>query len=30
MTIIENDFLKVAIRNKGGELTSILNKVSGV
>lgn len=30
MTTIENDFLKVNIRNKGGELTSILNKVSGV
>lgn len=30
MTIIENDFLKVAIRNKGGEMTSIYNKVSGV
>lgn len=30
MTTIENDFLKVAIRNKGGELTSLYNKVSGV
>jgi galactose mutarotase-like enzyme len=30
MTNIENDFLKVSIRNKGGELTSIYNKVSGV
>jgi galactose mutarotase-like enzyme len=30
MTTIENDFLKISIRNKGGELTSILNKVSGV
>src|ERR1700712_2884995 len=30
MTTIENDFLKVSIRNKGGELTSIINKVSGV
>ena len=30
MTTIENDFLKVSIRNKGGELTSIYNKVSGV
>src|ERR1700710_2548976 len=30
MITIENDFLKVSIRNKGGELTSIYNKVSGV
>src|SRR3569833_2926810 len=30
MTIIENDFLKVSIRNKGGELTSVYNKISGV
>jgi len=30
MTTIENDFLKVSIRNKGGEMTSIHNKVSGV
>src|ERR1700751_603984 len=30
MTVIENDFLKVPIRNKGGELTSLYNKVSGV
>jgi len=30
MTTIENDFLKVSIRNKGGEMTSIYNKVSGV
>ncbi len=30
MTIIENDFLKVTIRNKGAELTSLYNKVSGV
>src|ERR1700753_4305262 len=30
MTTIENDFLKVTIRNKGGEMTSLYNKVSGV
>ena len=30
MTTIENDFLKVSIRNKGAELTSLYNKVSGV
>ncbi|MBS1530273.1 MAG: aldose 1-epimerase family protein [Bacteroidetes bacterium] len=30
MTTIENDFLKVKIRNKGGEMTSLYNKVSGV
>jgi len=30
MTVIENDFLKVSIRNKGGELTSVYNKISGV
>lgn len=30
MTTIENDFLKVSIRNKGGEMISIYNKVSGV
>jgi len=30
MTTIENDFLKVSIRNKGGEMTSLYNKVSGV
>lgn len=30
MTTIENDFLKVTIRNKGAEMTSIVNKVSGV
>ncbi len=29
MTTIENDFLKVSIRNKGGEMTSLYNKVSG-
>lgn len=30
MTTIENDFLKVTIRKKGGEMTSLYNKVSGV
>jgi galactose mutarotase-like enzyme len=30
MTIIENDLFKVAIRNKGGELTSFFNKKTGV
>ena len=30
MTTIENDFLKVSIRNQGGEMTSVYNKVSGV
>ena len=30
MTTIENDFLKVTIRNKGGEMTSLYNKASGV
>ncbi len=30
MTTIENDFLKVTIRNQGGEMTSLYNKVSGV
>src|SRR6201994_4804216 len=30
MTIIENEFLKVTIRNQGAEMTSIYNKVSGV
>ncbi|HVS90689.1 MAG TPA: aldose 1-epimerase family protein [Mucilaginibacter sp.] len=29
MTVIENDFLKVKIRNQGGEMTSFYNKVSG-
>lgn len=30
MTTIENDFLRVSIRNKGAEITSLYNKVSGV
>lgn len=30
MITIENDFLRVSIRNKGGEITSLFNKVSGV
>jgi galactose mutarotase-like enzyme len=30
MTIIENDHYKVAIRNQGGELTSLYNKATGV
>jgi galactose mutarotase-like enzyme len=30
MTTIENDFLKVSIHNKGGEMISLQNKVSGV
>ena len=30
MTVIENEFYKVAIRNKGGELTSFYNKATGV
>lgn len=30
MTVIENDLYKVAIRNKGGELTSFYNKATGV
>ena len=29
MTTIENDFLKVTIRNKGGELTSIYQQGLG-
>ncbi|MBS1504566.1 MAG: aldose 1-epimerase family protein, partial [Bacteroidetes bacterium] len=28
MTVIENDFLKVKIRNQGGEMASFYNKVS--
>jgi len=30
MITIENDFLKVSIQNKGAEMTSLYNKVSGV
>ena len=30
MTTIENEFLKVKIRNQGAEMTSVYNKVSGV
>ena len=30
MTIIENDLYKVAIRNQGGEITSFINKATGV
>jgi galactose mutarotase-like enzyme len=30
MTIIENSYLKVAIRSQGGELTSIYNKAAGI
>jgi len=30
MTIIENDFYKVAIRTQGAELTSFINKATGV
>src|SRR4051812_7025782 len=30
MTIIENDLYKIAIRNQGGELTSFINKATGV
>jgi len=30
MTIIENDLYKIAIRNQGGELTSLINKATGV
>lgn len=30
MTVIENDLYKVAIRNKGGELTSFYDKATGV
>ena len=30
MTIIENDLYKVSIRNQGGELTSFINKETGV
>ena len=30
MTTIENEFLRVSIRNKGGELTSVYNKATGV
>jgi galactose mutarotase-like enzyme len=30
MTTIENEFLRVSIRNKGGEMTSLYNKTSGI
>ncbi|NCD71477.1 aldose 1-epimerase family protein [Mucilaginibacter agri] len=30
MTVIENEFLKVAIRSQGAELTSIYNKAAGI
>ncbi len=30
MTIIENDLYKITIRNQGGELTSFINKATGV
>ncbi|GAB2973715.1 aldose 1-epimerase family protein [Mucilaginibacter puniceus] len=30
MTIIENDLYKVTIRNQGGEITSFINKATGV